>query len=222
MMHQQKPDQPILYSFRRCPYAMRARMAIACSGNSVELREVVLRNKPESLFGYSPKGTVPVLVLPDGEVIEQSIDIMHWALSGNDPRHCLYGADETALREAADSLIHENDHQFKQYLDRYKYPDRYLENPMAHYREQGEVFLQRLEHHLQNHPYLLADRMTLADMSIAPFVRQFARVDEKWFEQTPYIHLQRWLKSIVDSPLFVSAMKQYKAWEPGAEKVYFP
>lgn len=197
-------------------------MAIACSSTRVELREVVLRNKPESLFGYSPKGTVPVLVLPDGSIIEQSLEIMHWALAGNDPRHCLYGSDEIALREVAESLIHENDNDFKKNLDRYKYPDRYPENPMAQYREQGEVFLQRLEQQLQSQPFLLADRMTLADMAIAPFVRQFAHVDEKWFEQTPYAHLQRWLKAIIDSPLFISIMKKYPAWEPGADKVYFP
>lgn len=215
-------NQPILYSFRRCPYAMRARMAIGCSNASVELREVVLRNKPESLFGYSPKGTVPVLVLPDGGVIEQSLDIMLWALSGNDPEHCLYGPDEAALREAADSLIHENDQEFKKTLDRYKYPDRYPENSMAQYREQGEVFLKRLERQLQSQQFLMADRMTLADMAIAPFVRQFVHVDEKWFEQTPYVHLQRWLKAIIDSPLFISIMKKYPAWEPGTDKVYFP
>lgn len=222
MMRLQNPDQPILYSFRRCPYAMRARVAIACSNTSVELREVVLRSKPESLFEYSPKGTVPVLVLPDGSVIEQSLDIMQWALAGNDPEHCLYGSDEAVLREVADSLIHENDHEFKINLDRYKYPDRYPESSMAQYREQGEVFLQRLEQQLQSQPFLLADRMTLADMAIAPFVRQFAHVDEKWFEQTPYAYLQRWLQAFIDSPLFVSIMNKYPAWKPGADKVYFP
>ena len=182
----------------------------------------MLRNKPETLLRYSPKGTVPVLVLPGDRVIDQSLEIMQWALAHHDPARCLYGADEVALQTVADRLIQANDHAFKAHLDRYKYPDRYPAHPAQHYREQGEVFLQQLEHQLQSHSYLLADRITLADIAIVPFVRQFAHVDKNWFEQTSYVQLQRWLKSIIDSSLFVSAMQPYPVWEPDMAKVYFP
>ena len=219
---QPRADQPILYSFRRCPYAMRARLAIACSGTQVELREVVLRNKPESLLSYSSKGTVPVLILPDARVIDQSIDIMHWALAMHDPDQYLYGDDEALLREQAAGLIHDNDHVFKQALDRYKYPDRYPEATMPQYRAQGEVFLSRLEAHLENHRFLMADRMTLADIAIAPFVRQFAHVDEAWFEHSPYVNLQHWLKLFKNSALFDAVMIKYPLWHPGGDTAYFP
>lgn len=209
---------PILYTFRRCPYAMRARMAICYSGVPVAIREVVLRSKPEALLAQSPKGTVPVLILPNGQVIEQSVEIMYWALAVNDPEDWLGGKDTTLL-EQTQILIHENDHVFKKHLDHYKYPDRYPEFSTTHYREQGEVFLMRLENNLQHHRYLLSDRITLADIALFPFVRQFAHVDEKWFEQSPYPHLQHWLKSLLDSTLFLAVMQKYEPWISGAEIV---
>ncbi|TCV85909.1 glutathione S-transferase [Sulfurirhabdus autotrophica] len=212
---------PVLYSFRRCPYAMRARMAISYSGVSVALREVVLRNKPELLLAQSPKGTVPVLILPEGRVIEQSVEIMQWALAENDPDNWTGGSD-TALFEQTHRLIQENDQAFKKILDRYKYADRYPEHPMEYYRGQGEVFLMSLENCLKTNHYLLSDRITLADIALFPFVRQFAHVDEEWFEKTPCPRLQQWLAFQIESSLFVSVMQKYKPWEPGADVVIFP
>ncbi len=195
-------------------------MAIIYSGISVVLREVALRNKPGVLLQHSPKGTVPVLVLANGNVIEESLDIMYWALAINDPQHWLY-ANEPALHDDAMRLIHENDHEFKPHLDRYKYSTRHTEYPMEYHRAQGELFLQRLEDQLQSRPFLLAERITLADVAITPFVRQFASVDMNWFERSPYIQLQHWLESILDSALFISIMKKYPPWQPGAAEVVF-
>ena len=212
---------PVLYSFNRCPYAMRARMAIGYSGISVELREVALRAKPKEMLFYSPKGTVPVLVLPDGKVIEESLEIMQWALAIHDPQNWLC-KNETVLRDDTTRLIHENDHEFKQHLDHYKYSIRHTEYSVAHYRAQGEIFLQRLENNLQDQRFLLAERITLADIALTPFVRQFAQVDASWFDNAPYVQLQRWLKSILDSTLFISIMAKRQPWQPGAEVVIFP
>ena len=181
---------PILYSFRRCPYAMRARMAIAYSGVDVELREVVLSNKPKSMLHYSPKGTVPVLVLPDETVIDESRDIIHWALFANDPEKWLPREGEFRI---AESLIDENDLSFKQALDKYKYHVRHPEQSAKHYRTEGEVFLKNLDDRLLETKYLLGHQISIADIAIFPFIRQFAHVDKEWFYQTPYSKLQSWL-----------------------------
>src|SRR5690554_5339291 len=163
---------PILYSFRRCPYAMRARLGILFAGLQVELREIVLRNKPAQMLAISPKGTVPVLQLPDGQVIDESLDIMRCALQLQDPQQLL---DESTLTQGY-ALIEQNDRQFKHWLDRYKYADRYPEMTQLEYRLQGEVFLQQLEQ-LLNQSFLLGDKISLADIGIMPFIRQFAHVD---------------------------------------------
>ena len=188
----------VLYSFRRCPYAMRARMALRYSGVPLTTVEVSLKAKPVEMLALSPKGTVPVLVCADGRVIEQSLDIMRWALAQKDPDNWL-GPDSAAL-------IEENDHVFKTHLDRYKYAIRYPEQPMEHYRAQGEQFLQHLEDLLGHAPYLAGDRLSLADVALAPFVRQFAHVDREWFEQAPYPHLRVWLERFLASALFTSVM----------------
>ena len=188
----------VLYSFRRCPYAMRARMALRYSGVPLTTVEVSLKAKPVEMLALSPKGTVPVLVCADGRVIEQSLDIMRWALAQKDPDNWL-GPDSAAL-------IEENDHVFKTHLDRYKYAIRYPEQPMEHYRAQGEQFLQHLEDLLGHAPYLAGDRLSLADVALAPFIRQFAHVDREWFEQAPYPHLRVWLERILTSALFTSVM----------------
>lgn len=188
----------LLYSFRRCPYAMRARMALHYSGVPVSIVEVSLKAKPAEMLAASPKGTVPVLVCADGRVIEQSLDIMHWALEQHDPEHWLQGA--------WGDLIEENDSRFKASLDRYKYANRYPECPMEHYRGQGEAFLQRLEDLLEQTPYLAGPRLSLADVALAPFVRQFAHVDRDWFEQAPYPRLRAWLERFLASELFTSIM----------------
>ena len=212
---------PLLYSFRRCPYAMRVRMAIRYSGVTVELREVLLRALPESLLACSPKTTVPVLVLPDGTVLEESRDIMEWALARHDPGHWLPAAGSDAAAQSA-VLISANDTLFKPQLDYYKYAVRYPEHPADYYRAQGEQFLQRLELRLQQHAWLLGECMTVADVAIFPFLRQFAHVDRDWFCQAPYPCLQHWLQRLLDSELFSAVMCKYPPWKPGDAPVLFP
>jgi glutathione S-transferase len=194
----------ILYSFRRCPYAMRARMALRYSGCPVEIVEVSLKAKPAQMLALSSKGTVPVLSV-DGRVIDESLEIMRWALERNDPQDWLL-RDAPEVRQHADSLIRENDQVFKVHLNHYKYADRYPEHSLEHYRDQACGFLQLLEECLQHHAYLFADHPSLADIAIMPFIRQFAAVDPVWFAQTPYPQLQGWLKGLLESPLFKAIM----------------
>ncbi len=211
---------PILYSFRRCPYAMRARLALLISGQQCVLREVVLRTKPEALLAASPKGTVPVMVLVSGEVLDQSLDIMLWALRQHDPEQWLTAEGQPA--EAALALIAQCDGDFKFHLDRYKYPHRFdLPHGDAH-RAQGAVFLNTLNQCLQTHSHLTGERAGLADAAIAPFVRQFAHTDPVWFAQQPWSGLQTWLKGSEQSAAYGAVMHKYAAWEPGQARVYFP
>lgn len=207
----------VLYSFRRCPYAMRARLGLLSAGIKVELREVVLKNKPPKMLAISPKGTVPVLQLTDGTVIDESRDIMLWALEQNDPQNLL----DKAVRTEADVLIDQNDNEFKYWLDRYKYADRHLEMTQEEYRQRGEVFLQQLEKQLEKQAYLLGDKVTVADIGIMPFVRQFAHVNREVFYGLPYPNLQRWLQDWLQHPLFLQAMTKFKPWEEGSELVVF-
>nr|WP_256344094.1 glutathione S-transferase [Pseudomonas costantinii] len=190
----------MLYSFRRCPYAMRARLALRYCGVPVNIVEVSLKAKPAEMLALSPKGTVPVLSV-DGRVIDESLAIMQWALAQNDPDDWLLQDDLRVLE-----LIAENDQVFKHHLNRYKYAERYPEQPMEHYRAEGEVFLQKLEGLLAGRDYLLADHLSLADVALAPFVRQFAHVDREWFAGTPYQRLQAWLQRFLESPLFIAVM----------------
>jgi UPF0176 protein len=210
--------RPVLWSFRRCPYAIRARLAIKASGVTVVLREVVLRDKPAALIAASPKATVPVLQLPDGRVLEQSLDIMRWALAINDPQGWLgFGEDEEAH-----ALIAINDGAFKEALDRYKYAPRHPERPAAAYRDEAiEVMLAPLDARLAKHPFLLHATPSLADFAILPFVRQFAGVDEAWFDGAPLVHLRAWARGLAVSPLFDSVMGKFAAWRPGDADVLF-
>ena len=195
---------PILYSFRRCPYAMRARMALKLAEIAVEIREISLREKPAHMLQVSPKGTVPVLVLQDGTVIEESLEIMQWALKGNALGASIHaGAGAPVL-----ALISDNDNAFKCALDAYKYPERYLNKTQIQHRAEGEVFLQKLENLLQENLYLFSATPSLADIAIFPFVRQFAAVDAAWFEAASYPKLQAWLKRLVESELFISVMEK--------------
>jgi len=212
---------PVLYSFRRCPYAMRARMAIFCSGIKVELREVVLREMPPPLLASSPKGTVPVLVLPDGRVIDESLDIMAWALAENDPERWLPDGRYN-LREVTERLIDENDHSFKQHLDHYKYAERYPEHTASDYRAGAEGFLRQLEQRLEQPAWLAGEQMGVADVAIFPFVRQFAQVDRPWFDRMPWPRLHVWLNYFLDSRLFLDVMKKYPQWQDGDEVTLFP
>lgn len=198
---------PILYSYRRCPYAMRARMALKSAGIEVDIREISLKEKPAHMLKISPKGTVPVLLLPHGQVIEQSLDIMVWALQQRDKDGWL-NADSHLMHD----LIAENDGSFKRALDKYKYAIRFPEQPIEVYRAQGEVFLQRLESLLNSSPFLLTPQPCMADIAIFPFIRQYAAVDAEWFESTPYLRLKVWLKHLLESDLFHSIMEKREVY----------
>lgn len=182
---------------------MRARMALKYAGIPVEIREISLKDKPAHMLQVSPKGTVPVLVLPSGKVIDQSIEIMHWALHENDVDGWL-SADASQTRQ----LIDENDGSFKQALDKYKYAIRFPEQSAQVYRTQSEEFLSRLEQKLEETSFLVADTLSLADIAIFPFIRQFAAVDVTWFESADYLKLKTWLKRLVESELFQSVMEK--------------
>jgi glutathione S-transferase len=211
---------PVLYSFRRCPYAMRARMAIAYASVTVELREVVLRDKPEAMLRISEKGTVPVLQLPGGEILDESRDIMLWALRQSDTDSWLLGNGEHL--GLANRLVDENDIRFKPDLDRYKYPNRYPGASAGYYRERGEQFLSKLESLLGQNAFLVTDHISIADVAIFPFVRQFAFVDEDWFFGGHYPALEIWLQHFLQSELFQLVMKKYRPWANGDEPVMFP
>lgn len=209
---------PVLYSFRRCPYAMRARMGLVAAGQSVELREVVLRNKPAEMLEASPKGTVPVLILPDGEVIDESLDIMHWALGQRDEEDLL---DIEA--DAQFALVQAMDSDFKPHLDRYKYQNRYPDEADADHRAIGLHWIrQNLEQRLAAHPNLFGERPRFADIAIFPFIRQFAHVDRDWFYETVSDGTKAWLTQHLESARFKHIMKKYKPWATGEAGVNFP
>ena len=205
-------QQPVLYSFRRCPYAIRARMAMAKAGIDCEHREVSLKNKPQEMVGVSNKGTVPVLVLSDGQVIDESLDVMLWALKLNDPDRWL----ETDM-EGTIKLINENDFEFKPNLDRYKYHVLYPQHSKEQYREIGEPFLLKLNKQLEKYhgDGLFDTRTTLADVAIFPFIRQFAGVDRDWFEKANFKNLANWLKCLETSNDFLSNMQKHDFWVTG-------
>ena len=204
---------PLLYSFRRCPYAIRARLAIKVSGVQVQLREVLLADKPKEMLACSAKGTVPVLVLPDSGVIDESREIMVWALQQYDPSGWLPSDPE--MQAQVDRLIDGNDGDFKRHLDQYKYADRFPEQPMEVYRQQAEEFVAQLERCLTAQRYLTGDRLTMADMAVLPFIRQFAAVDRAWFERADYYRLRTWLDELLATDLFASVMKKYDRWRCG-------
>lgn len=215
-------DTPILYSFRRCPYAMRARMAIAKAGIACRLREVVLRDKPAEMLAASPKGTVPVIIDQAENVIEESLDVIDWALTQNDPETWL--KPETGTLTIMRDLITENDGQFKRALDRYKYPNRYEDENINREEQRaiGETYLRRLETRLQATNNLFGDRISLADIAIFPFIRQFANTDRNWFDAQPLPKLQTWLECHLGSDLFKSIMHKYPQWKTGDEEPIFP
>ncbi len=198
--------KPLLFSFRRCPFAIRARLAIKVSGIAVDTHEVSLRAKPKEMLECSPKGTVPVLKFADGRVLEQSLDIMQWALSLNDPEHWL-DSDPDASAEIM-ALIKKNDESFKPALDLYKYAVRFPEHSEAYYREQAEPFLVELNTRLSQDGYLQGGRYTLADMAIFPFIRQFSNVNPDWFYASRYQYLIAWLDRLTGSELFQSIMQK--------------
>lgn len=201
---------------------MRARLGIVFSGQEVELREIVLKKKPAQMLAISPKGTVPVLQLVEGDsakqqVIEESREILQWALQQNDPEGLL-----SADLVIANELMQRNDNEFKHWLDRYKYADRHPELSQLEYRQQGEIFLQALEELLASSKYLLGDSISIADIGIMPFVRQFAHVDREVFFSLPYPNLQRWLTDWLEHPAFEQTMRKFQPWQEGDEVVIFP
>jgi len=204
---------PVLYSFRRCPYAMRARMALSYSKVKVELREVDLKHKPDAMLVLSEKATVPVLQLTDNRVLDESMDIMHYALAQSDPDGWL--PSDSITKKTTYDLIEFNDTKFKISLDHYKYADRFPEYPAEFYREQGEEFLKLLEVQLNDHHYLVSQSISLLDIAVFPFVRQFSFVDRDWFSQSDYVKLNQWLDSFLGSALFSSVMQKYPPWQLG-------
>lgn len=202
--------EPVLYTFRRCPYAMRARLVLYQAGIRYEHREVELKAKPEAMLRASPKGTVPVLVCTDGTVIDESYRIMLWGLQQNDPARWL-----DVDRESADALIQTNDTEFKPWLDRYKYPVRITEQAIVDARDMGVKFIEKLEQLLADNAGLglAAQRWTLVDAAIFPFVRQFAGVDRPLFDASTYQLTAQWLKTWEQSSVFEAIMKKHKVWK---------
>lgn len=199
-------QHPVLYTFRRCPYAMRARMALYQAGVQCQIVEVELKAKPEAMLALSPKGSVPVLQLLSGEVLDESLDIMHWALGQNDPAHWL--PPSWAISR---SLIDENDVGFKSNLDRYKYPQRYPGGNSIEARDKGLVFLRQLNRQLNGNAYLLGRKISFADIAIFPFVRQFANTDVNWFADQAVPAVQVWLQTFLDSDLFKKIMEKKRS-----------
>ncbi|MBC3479822.1 glutathione S-transferase N-terminal domain-containing protein [Pseudomonas sp. SWRI77] len=194
----------ILYSFRRCPWAMRARLALRYAGCEVRVEEVAMKNKPAALLALSPKGTVPVLDTGTG-VLEESLDIMRWALERNDPQDWRLRADPAAAQQA-EALIARNDSTFKAQVNLYKYAERYPEHSREHYRQQAETWLAALEALLEGRAYLLADHPSLADAALLPLMRQFAGVEPQWFAKAAYPRVRSWLEGWLASDLFKAVM----------------
>ena len=217
MDHKSKNNLPILYSFRRCPYAMRARMAIHISGQRCELREVLLRDKPPSMLDYSAKGTVPVLILQDGKVIDESLDVIDWALNINDPDDWQRSKDKEKTKE----LIKINDGEFKYHLDRYKYSKRYDNEDPEFHRKKCLKFIESINNELNNSKYIFDDNISYADIVLLPFIRQFRIADIEWFDSLPYDNLKKWLSSFLGSSLLNSIMKKYDLWKEGDKSIVF-
>jgi len=194
----------ILYSFRRCPWAMRARLALRYAGCEVQIEEVAMKHKPAALLALSPKGTVPVLDTGAG-VLEESLDIMRWALQRNDPQDWQLLADPAAAQQA-EALIARNDSTFKAQVNLYKYAERYPEHSREHYRQQAEAWLVELEALLEGRAYLLADHPSLADAALLPLMRQFAGVEPQWFAEAAYPRVRSWLEGWLGSDLFKAVM----------------
>ena len=206
--------RPILYSFRRCPYAMRARLGLASAGITVELREILLRDKAPAFLATSPSATVPCLQT-DTTLIDESLDIMHWALAQNDPEGL------TDMPASGHDLIASTDGPFKTALDRYKYHTRYDSDREAE-RATASRHLMALNAQLNGHPWLFGSSPRLADLAILPFVRQFAFTDKPWFDAQDWPHLHAWLEGFIASPRFTAIMAKYPKWETGDAPTLFP
>ena len=207
---------PIVYTFRRCPYAMRARLAIELCEVNVEYREILLRNKPIQMLKSSPKGTVPVLVLNNQQVIDESLDIIYWTLEKNDLLNLL----KTTSLDAEKRLIAINDSQFKMWLDKYKYAVRFPEQTMESYRDNCAFFLDKLNSLLNKNKFLFGNNLGLADIAIFPFIRQFVSVDKIWFDSTKYDYLKSWLSENINSDLYKAIMVKKEVWRGDPRDVF--
>ncbi|NRB04980.1 MAG: glutathione S-transferase [Rhodobacteraceae bacterium] len=205
---------PIFWSFRRCPYAMRARLAVASAGVAVDLREIVLRDKPQAFLDTSPSATVPAMRLPD-RVLDESLDIMTWALGQHDPGNLL------DMPQEGWDLIHTTDGPFKKALDRTKYATRYPDSDPDAEREKAMEHLMALNTRLSGQDWLFGARPTLADYAILPFVRQFAHIDRAWFDAQDWPHLRSWLDRFLESKLFAGIMQKYPPWAEGDDHTLF-
>ena len=212
--------RPVFWSFRRCPYAMRARLALQSAGITVTLREILLRDKPEAFLATSPKATVPVLDLGDGHIIEESRDIMIWALSRHDPE-CWLAITEHAPQTCTD-FLDRLDGPFKTHLDRYKYASRYEVSAAWQHRENGAQFLAKMDRSLGSTGALSGSGLGFMDFAILPFIRQFRIADSKWFDSQPWPYLHRWLQDFLGSAAFLRVMVKYPLWQEGAKAVRFP
>ena len=214
---------PILYSLQNCPYAMRARLGILLAKQTVMLRAIVMQNKPSEMLVLSPKGTVPVLVLEvmsKKTVIDESLDIMLWALNLNDPDNLLYSQDADALAEML-KIIKDNDEDFKPKLEQYKRAKRFHGDDEEECRLLCEPFIQKLEHRLTQHEFLMGATPSLLDYALLPFIRQFSRVNRQLYLHGPYTHLQRWLNYHLQSRLFSKVMFKYPLWLDKHEECLF-
>ena len=209
---------PIFYIFRRCPYTMRARFAIRSSQIIVEVREIKLQEKPSEFLKSSPKGTVPVLITNSGEVLEESLDIINWALNRNDPDKWLAKGKLESHKIA--KLLDDLGNKFKPNLNKYKYPNRFSWIDQFLYREKNLCFIEKLNSYLEKNKPLNCGHLTLLDYAIFPFFRQFRNVDQQWFEKLNFIFLNKWINQIIDSQDFSSIMKKLKKWEPNDVPIY--
>lgn len=211
---------PILYSLQHCPYAMRARLGLLLADQQVLLRAIVMKSKPEEMLAVSPKGTVPVLILPDETVIDESLDIMIWALQQNDPEDLLHKDSPDDLPTTID-LIRRNDKEFKPQLEIYKKAKRFRLENVIEERQKCEVFIAGLEQKLATNQFFIGQKPGLIDYALLPFVRQFSRVHRSWFLQAPYPYLRTWLESHMQSRLYGKAMAKFPLWLDGHEECLF-
>lgn len=217
---------PILYSLRNCPYAMRARLAIYKARQRVLLRDVILSDKPAEMLASSPKGTVPVLLLAQDKtsvtqtVIQESLEIMLWALAQNDPGDLLCTIDPDVLPRMLD-LITRFDEEFKTCLEQYKCAKRYRENTLSHYRQTCEPYIAVLEQRLEQHPFIMSADESLVDIALLPYIRQFARVERQWYLQSPYPNLRQWLNNYLQSVMFTKVMAKNPLWLENREDIFF-